>query len=66
MGGEEKKLRDRYGAICAELGDVMTRLRLATRRQGELEREIDALNAALPAAVQADMAAAAAEAPPRP
>lgn len=66
MGSKEKELRDRYAALCTELGDVATKVRLATRRQGEIEREIDALNAAVPAAQQADAEAAAkaTEAPP--
>lgn len=54
MGPKEKELRERYAALCSELGDTVTKVRLATKRQGEIEREIDGLNAAVPAAQQAD------------
>ncbi len=65
MGPKEAALRDRYSTLAAELGDVVTKIRLASKRQGEIEREIDGLNAAMPAARQAD-AAAVPEAPPTP
>ncbi len=57
MGPKEKELRDRYSILCAELGDVATKVRLASKRQGEIEREIDGLNAAMPGAISADRGA---------
>ena len=57
MGSEEKKIRERYAQLAAELGDVATKIRLSTRRQAEIEREIDALNASMAAAQAADKAA---------
>jgi len=59
MGSEEKKIRERYSQLAAELGDVVTKIRLSSRRQAEIEREIDALNASMAAAQAADKATAA-------
>ncbi len=65
MGPKEQGLRDRYAALCAELGDVVTKVRLASNRQAQIEREIDGLDAAIPGAKQAD-AATPMEAEPTP
>lgn len=54
MGTHETKVRGRYIALCGELGDEITKRRLAQARIDAIEAEIDRLNVALLIAVEAD------------
>ncbi len=62
-GPSEQLLASQYSALCTELGDKQTQLRVLTRRIAEIETALDRLNASLPLVQEMDRRLEAAKPP---